>query len=96
MKKSLLLTILVLTLASSAAFAQDNQLQITQDKEYKIKIKGDRTVVRDKSKYVRRALESQYAKITEAQKNKDIDALRLLRTFDFSVKMTNGCLNCTG
>ena len=90
MRKSLLLIILALTLASSAAFAQDRQLQITQDKNYKIKVKGDRTVVRDKSKPVRRALEAQYAKIAEAQKNKDIDALRSLRTSDFTVKMPNG------
>ncbi len=90
MRKSLLLIILALTLASSAAFAQDSQLQITQDKDYKIKVKGDRTVVRDKSKPVRRALEAQYAKIAEAQKNKDIDALRSLRTSDFTVKMPNG------
>ncbi len=76
MRKSLLLIILALTLASSAAFAQDSQLQITQDKDYKIKVKGDRTVVRDKSKPVRRALEAQYALIAEAQKNEDIDALR--------------------
>ncbi len=90
MRKSLLLIILALTLASSAAFAQDSQLQITQDKDYKIKVKGDRTVVRDKSKPVRRALEAQYALIAEAQKNKDIDALRSLRTSDFTVKMPNG------
>jgi len=89
-RKLLLLIILALTSASSAAFAQDSQLQITQDKEYKIKVKGDRTVVRDKSKPVRRALEAQYAKIAEAQKNKDIDALRSLRTSDFTVKMPNG------
>ena len=90
MRKSLLLTIFALTLASSAAFAQDSQLQITQDKEYKIKVKGDRIVVRDKSKPVRRALEAQYAKIAEAQKNEDIDALRSLRTSDFTAKMPNG------
>ncbi len=90
MRKSLSLIILALTLASSAAFAQDSQLQITQDKDYKIKVKGDRTVVRDKSKPVRRALEAQYAKIAEAQKNEDIDALRSLRTSDFTAKMPNG------
>ena len=90
MRKLLLLIILALTLASSAAFAQDSQLQITQDKDYKIKVKGNRTVMRDKSKPVRRALEAQYAKIAEAQKNKDIEAMRLLRTTDFSVKTQNG------
>ncbi len=80
----------LLALASTLASAQDGQLQVTQDKQYKVKVKGDRTIVRDKSKSVRRALEVQYAKIAEAQKNKDIDALRSLRTSDFSVKMPNG------
>jgi len=36
-----------------------------------VKAKGRRSVVRDKSKPARRALEEQYAKIVEAQKNKD-------------------------
>ena len=90
MEKPLLLITLVLTLASSTAFAQDSQLQITQYEDYKIKVKGDRIVVRDKSKPVRRALEAQYAKIAEGQKNKDIDALRSLRKSDFSVKMPSG------
>lgn len=90
MRKLLLLIIFALTLASSSTFAQDSRLQITQDKDYKIKVKGDKTVVRDKSKPVRRALEAQYAKIAEAQKNKDIAALRSLRTSDFSVNLPNG------
>lgn len=72
------------------ADAQENQLQVTQDKQEKVKVKGDRVVVRDKSKPVRRALEEQYAKVAEAQKNKDIEALRSLRTPDFTVKMPNG------
>lgn len=90
MKRSLLLTMLALTLMCSATLAQNSQLQITQDKEYKVKVKGDRTVMHDKSKPVRRALEAQYAKIAEAQKNKDIEAMRSLRTADFSVKTANG------
>jgi uncharacterized protein (UPF0147 family) len=72
------------------AYAQENQLQITQNKQEKVKVKGYRVVVRDKSKPVRRALEEQYTKIAEAQKNKDIEALRSLRTLDFTVNMPNG------
>ena len=67
-----------------------SQVQSTQDKDVKIKVKDDRAVVRDKSKPVRHALEAQYAKIAEAQINKDIEALRATRTPDFSVDLPNG------
>jgi hypothetical protein len=66
------------------------QFQSAHDKDLKIKVKDDRVVVRDKSKPVRRALEAMYAKIADAQKNEDIDALRATRTPDFSVDMPNG------
>lgn len=85
----LFLPALIIT-SAALAIAQDSQLQITRDKEFKIKVKDDRTVARDKSKPVRRALEAQYAKVAEAQKNKDIEAMRSLRTADFSVKTANG------
>jgi hypothetical protein len=93
MKTLLSFSLLALALMCSItlkAYAQENQIQITQDKHDKVKIKGERVVLRDKSKPVRRALEEQYAKIAEAQKNKDIEALRQLRTSDFTVKMPNG------
>ncbi len=77
-------------LTFTSAYAQDSQLQVTQDKQYKVKVKGDKMVVRDKSKPVRRALEAQYTKVAEAQKNKDIEAMRALRTADFTVKAANG------
>ena len=88
----------VLALLSSSTFAQSDhsrnaetvQLQVTQDKDFKIKVKDGRVVERDKSKPVRRALEEQYAKIAEAQRNKDIDAMRALRTPDFTVDTANG------
>jgi len=72
------------------AAAQESQLQVTQDKTYKVKAKGDRIIARDKSKPVRRALEEQYAKIAEANKNKDLAAVLALRTPDFSAKFPNG------
>lgn len=93
MKNLLLFGILALAFMCSStlkAHAQENQLQVTQDKQYKVKAKGDRVIVRDKSKPVRRALEEQYAKIAEANKNKDLAALLALRTLDFFVKMPNG------
>ncbi len=41
-------------------------------------------------KAVRRALEEMYAKIAEAQRNKNIEALRATRTPDFTVDLSNG------
>jgi antitoxin component of MazEF toxin-antitoxin module len=93
MNKSWSLALLALALASSIplkAHAQENQLRVTQDKQYKVKVKGDKVIVRDKSKPVRRALEEQYAKIAEANKNKDLAALLALRAPDFSAKLPNG------
>ena len=98
MRRTLLITASALGMMSSTIFAQSAQtrnaeaaqLQITQDKDFKIKVKDGRVVERDKSKPVRRALEEQYAKIAEAQRNKDIDAMRVLRTPDFTVDAANG------
>jgi hypothetical protein len=57
---------------------------IAQDSSSKLKVKADKTVLRDKSKPVRRALEAQYAKLAEAIRNKDLQAFHALRTDDFS------------
>jgi len=83
----------VVVLLSSSVFAQAAQssaLPITQDKDVKIKVKDERVLVRDKSKPVRRALEEQYKKVAEAQINEDIEAMRALRTPDFTVDLPNG------
>lgn len=81
----------VLTSSSLLAFrAQEPSAQLTPASQTKIKVKDDRVIVRDKSKPVRRALEAQYARIAEAQINEDIDAMRALRTPDFSVDLPNG------
>jgi hypothetical protein len=84
---------LALALIGSSALqahAQDSQLQITQDKHYKVKVKDDRIIARDKSKPVRRALEEQYAKLAEANRIKDLAAVLALRTPDFSAQVANG------
>jgi hypothetical protein len=56
----------------------------------KVKTKSDRTVVTDKSKPVRRALEQQYEAQRRALLAKDLNAVMALRTPDFSVYMSNG------
>jgi len=55
-----------------------------------VQSKGDRVVLRDKSKPVRSALEEQYAKISEVTRKKDLVALLALRTPDFTVKTAKG------
>ena len=84
------LTAILIVSAPLLGRAQDNQLQIRRDKSSKVKVKGDRVVERDKSKPVRRALEEQYAKIAQANINKDLAGLLALRAPDFSVRMPNG------
>ena len=50
---------------------------------FKTKAKGDRLIVRDKSKPVRKALELQYARLADAVENQDHPAFQALRTADF-------------
>ncbi len=88
--KTILFILTALIFIPANVFAQDSNLQITQNKTSKVKIKGGKIVIGNKSKPVRRALEAQYALIAEAQKTEDIDALRSLRTPDFTAKMPNG------
>lgn len=85
-----LMSLSVYALAYQVQNQSKGQSQNTQDQDYKIKVKDGRVVAQDKSKPVRRALEEQYAKIAQAQINKNIDAMRALRTADFTVDMPNG------
>src|SRR6185503_17641043 len=87
---SIALAALALALVSSLLVAQTSHSQDAQDKNLKIKVKDERVIVRDKSKPVRRALEEMYAKIAEAQRNEDIEALRATRTPDFTVDLPDG------
>ncbi|HEV8188955.1 MAG TPA: DUF4440 domain-containing protein [Pyrinomonadaceae bacterium] len=90
-KPTFFLTVAVMLLASQFINSDaQSQPQSTQDKDVKIKVKDDRVVEHDKSKPVRRALEQMYAKIADAQRNEDIDALRAMRTPDFTVDLPNG------
>jgi hypothetical protein len=90
MKTLVLILTLSLATPGARALAGDGQVLVTQGKETKTKAKGDRVVVSDKSKPVRQALEEQHAKIADAQRWGDIEALRALRTPDFTVTTANG------
>jgi hypothetical protein len=72
------------------AVAQQPRLQVSSDKQYKVKNKGGVERTRDKSKPVRAALEAQYAKIAEAYRNDAPELVLELRTPDFSVQMPSG------
>lgn len=89
MRRSIFLLIAAVALLAPR-FINIAQSQSQSTESVKIKVKDNRIVVADKSKPVRRALEEQYAKIAEAQRNEDIDALRATRTPDFTVDLPNG------
>ena len=75
-------------------FAQspNGQPQVSQN-ESKVKTQGGKTVVRDKSKPVRKAIEDWYARNVEGFKAKDVAAIMALRTDDFHTLTPDGKVN---
>jgi ketosteroid isomerase-like protein len=61
--------------------------------QQKVKEKGDRSVVADKSKPVRRGIEDWYAQNTAAFKARDAKAVMALRTPDFHTLTSDGRTN---
>lgn len=74
------------------AQAHNAHLQARQG-EQKIKVKDGKTVVRDKSKPVRKAIEEWYARNIEAFKAKDVAAIMALRAADFHTITPDGRTN---
>ena len=73
-----------LAVALAAAFALPGVAAAqSADAPMKVKVKGDRVIVKDKSKPVRKALELQYERLAEAIRSKDHAAFQALRTADF-------------
>ena len=91
MKKILLLSVAVLSLAFSTALVARSQESMQS--EVKLKTKGGKSIVRDKSKRVRKAIEAWYAQNTEAFRRKDVAAVMALRTEDFHTVLPNGTKN---
>lgn len=90
MKSSILLVVLLLICFSSfVAQSPAETLQL----EHKVKVKNHKTIVRDKSKPVRRALENWYVRNMEAFNSKDVTAVMALRTDDFSTLTPDGKVN---
>ncbi|MGH9837155.1 MAG: YybH family protein [Blastocatellia bacterium] len=91
MKNLLFLAVSVLLLTCSAASVARSQE--IQSSEVKVKTKGGKTTVRDKSKPVRKAIEAWYAQNTAAFRQKDVAAVMALRTDDFHTVLPNGTVN---
>jgi ketosteroid isomerase-like protein len=95
MKNPLLVVGAALALTCSAqsfAQSQSDQSQVLRG-ESKVKAKGGKTIVRDKSKPVRKALEDWYARNVEAFRAKDVAAIMALRTEDFHTITPDGKVN---
>ncbi len=91
----LLLVAFVLTFTCPSAFvvqSQSDQAQVAQG-DRKIKVKDGKSIVRDKSKPVRKAIEAWYASNMEAFKAKDVAAIMALRTDDFHTITPDGKVN---
>src|SRR5688572_20404025 len=95
MKSLLLFVAFALAFTCPSAFAaqsQSDQAQVAQGGR-KIKVKDGKSIVRDKSKPVRKAIEAWYASNMEAFKAKDVAAIMALRTHDFHTITPDGKVN---
>lgn len=91
MKNLLLLSIATLSLTFLMAF--EVRSKESMQSEVKVKTKGGRVIVRDKSKPVRKEIEAWYERNTEGFKQKDVAAIMALRTDDFHTVLPNGTKN---
>ena len=93
--KSLLVSVgFALAISCSPALAQSQSAQSQGlPGETKVKVKADKTIVRDKSKPVRKAIEDWYARNVIAFKAKDVAAIMALRTEDFHTITPDGKVN---
>lgn len=92
MKSLLLLVAFALAFTCSSSFVAHSQSDQAQS-DRKIKVKGEKSIVRDKSKPVRKAIEDWYARNMEAFKAKDVAAIMALRTDDFHTITPDGRVN---
>jgi ketosteroid isomerase-like protein len=94
MMKALLLVAVLAFTCSPQLFAQSqsDQSQVLPG-ERKVKAKNGNTIVRDKSKPVRKALTDWYARNMAAFKAKDVAAIMALRADDFHTITPDGRVN---
>ncbi len=85
---------LVLVLSCASGFTQSRSAQFLSPQDpIKTKSKGDMTVVRDKSKPVRKALNEWYKRNMDAFQAKDVAAIMALRSEDFHTITPDGKIN---
>jgi ketosteroid isomerase-like protein len=95
MKSLWLLVVFALVITCSlslVAQSQSGPSQASPD-QLKVKTKNGKTITRDKSKPVRKALEDWYARNMAAFKAKDLAAIMALRTEDFHTITPDGKVN---
>lgn len=95
MKSLFLLVIcfLAITCSSGRAAGQQSGPSQIAPGEHKVKVKGVKSIERDKSKPVRKGLEEWYARNIAAFKAKDVAAIMSLRTGDFHTVTPDGKVN---
>lgn len=93
MKTLLLVALAVASTCSASSFAQSQSNSSSLQTESKEKVKGGITVVRDKSKPVRKALVDWYDRNVAAFRAKDVAAIMALRTEDFHTLTSDGKVN---
>lgn len=95
MKRLLLLVSFALLITYSPPLVAQSQSDRSQvlEGERKVKIKDGKTITRDKSKPVRKALTDWYARNMAAFKAKDVAAIMALRADDFHTITPDGRVN---
>src|SRR5258705_899636 len=98
MKSLFLVITLALTLSCSLAAVTNSQsapshLGASDAVDRKIKVKGGKSIERDKSKPVRKAIEAWYDLNIQAFNAKDVVAIMALRTEDFHTTTPDGKVN---
>ena len=92
MKSLFLLVGFTLVSYPALAQSQSDRAQVVQD-ERKAKVKDGKSIARDKSKPVRKAIEAWYARNMAAFEAKDLAAIMALRTDDFHTITPDGKVN---
>lgn len=93
MKVNLLLVGLAFVVTCSSPLVAQSQSDRSPVSQDKIKIKDGKTITRDKSKPVRKAIEDWYARNMAAFEAKDLAAIMALRTGDFHTITPDGRVN---
>jgi ketosteroid isomerase-like protein len=91
MKNLFIFSVVVLSLTFSTALVVRSQESVQS--EVKVKTKGGKSIVRDKSKPVRKAIEAWYDQNSEAFRQKNVVSVMALRTDDFHTVLPDGTKN---